>query len=637
MPPTALTTDPLLTPIRIRDLPLKNRIVMPPMGTGLDVDGRMSDAAIAYYRRRASGGVAAVTVEALLVDPATRGAEPRIDDDTYIPGLRRLVDALMPCDVAIGAQLLHPGRQVLTGRRVGPSAIPINRSSPPPQELSEIDIATVVEQFAHAAARAGKAGFHFVEIHGAHGYLLSDFVSPLANRRLDRYGGSLEGRGRLGREVVRAVRRRLPDMPLVYRVSADEGLPGGTGIDEAVAFARMLEDEGVDCISVSAGHWRALHLTLAPMSTPRGHLVSLAAEVKRAVGVPVIAVGRLDDAAAARRVIADGDADLVAIGRGLIADPDWPRKVAEDRAADIRPCIACNACVDLVGAGGELRCAVNPEVGRDHGWRIEPIPTPRRVVVVGGGPAGMEAARVARIRGHNVSLWEREAALGGKLEAAASAPSKREVLRFRDHQVRQIRSLGVEIHTSQAFGEDVLRRVRPDVVIVATGADALTPSIRGIESPQVADAQAYLCGDRPLGTGDHIVVVGGSATGCETAEALVAAGARVTILEMGPTIGAGIEAIARRRLVAALQRGGVTIVTRARVIAIDADVVHYEHDGACHAVRADEVALAVGWLPRRDLLRDVLRDQTTIVVGDARRPADFVAAVNSGADAGLAV
>lgn len=629
--------DPLFAPLQLGPLRLKNRIVMPPMGTGLDADGVMNDAAIAYYRRRAEGGTGTITVEALLVDPETRGPEPRIDDDRYVPWLRRLVDELRPYDVTIGAQLLHPGRQVLAGRLVGPSAISLNSAAPEPHALTIPEIEAIVAQFADGAARAVVAGYDFIEIHAAHGYLPSDFLSPLANRRDDAYGGDLERRARFPREILRAIAERCPGVPVIFRLSADEGLPGGTQVEDAIAVAQWLEADGVACISVSAGHWKALQITLAPMFVPRGHLVALAGRIKRELTVPVIAVGRLDQPDDARAALTRGDADLVAIGRGLIADPDWAQKVEAGRPDQVRPCIACNACVDLVGMGGELRCAVNPAAGRDERWSIEPALVPRRVAVVGSGPAGMEAARIARLRGHDVSLWERASRLGGKLEAAASAPSKREVLLFRDYEVGVLAELGVALHAGVDVTPEVLDAVDPDVVVLATGADVLVPPIPGLEGPAVCDAQALLSGEVSVRPGERVIVIGGSATGCETAELLAAEGAAVTIVEMAPVVGNGIEAITRRHLLRELRAAGVTILTHARVVGFDGDAVRYVHEDVTQSIEADRVALAVGWRPRGGQLADVFGDRQVVVVGDASSPADFVAAVNAGADVGLAI
>jgi len=636
-------TELLFTPFEIAGLRLPNRIVMPAMGTGLpEHDGTCNDATIAYYRRRAAGGVGMLTIEASLVSPDAYGVGPelRLHGEEYIPGLRRLVEALRPYEIPIGIQLWHPGRQTLLGTPIAPSPVPLSSRTPIPHELTRDEIHTLVDYYALSAWVSQEAGFDFVEIHGAHCYLPCEFISPLSNLRTDEYGGPLENRARFPLEIVDAVRERCgADFPVMYRISGAEGAEGGFEVEDAAAVCALLEEAGVCAISVSAGNWYALHQTIGPMFLPRGFLVSLAATIKRSVSVPVIAVGRLDEPSLAEQVLADGDADLIAIGRALIADPDFPRKVQEGRLAEIRPCISCNACVDLVANAKQARCAVNPEVGRDDTWLIEPAAPPRRVMVVGSGPAGMEAARIARLRGHDVSIWERDAELGGKLDVASRAPSKALVLSFRDYQARIIRELGVEIHTGVEIDADTISKAAPDVVLVATGADPLVPPIPGIGGPTVIDAQEILHDRVTVAPGERFAVIGGSATGCETAEWLIAAGAEVTIVEMLPTVGQGIELITRRHLLADLRKQGVTILTKAKVTRIEPDAVLYERtdDGEQGSLAVDRVATAVGWTPRGASLADLVVGPEVVVLGDAAHPGDFVSAVNAGADAGLRV
>ena len=642
MPTSAATTRDatrvLFTPFDLAGLRLKNRLIMAPMGTCLDEGGHITDATIAYYRRRAEGGVGTITVEGVLVSADTEGPEPKISGPEYLPGLRRLVEALRSYDLTVGVQLMHPGRQVVHGPTVAPSPVPLNSHAPIPHELTEPEIADIVEDYAKAADLAREAGFDFVEVHGAHGYLPSNFLSPLDNRRSDSYGGSLENRARFSLEVARAIIATVgPEMPLVWRINGDDGMPGGLTIDETVEVSQWLEEAGVAAISVSAGTWHTLHVTLAPMFVPRGHMVEYAAAVKRAVNVPVIAVGRLDDPELAAKVVADGDADLVLLGRALIAEPDWPVKVEEGRFNELRPCIACNACVDLVGRGERARCSVNPEAGRELEWQVVPTAESRRVMVIGSGPAGMEAARIARIRGHDVSIWERAEQLGGKLEVAGLAPSKREVLRFRDHQSNRLAELGVDIHLNSEVTPEVVTAEAPDVVIVAIGAEPIVPPIPGIGASMVHDAQQLLRGDVSVAPGERVVVIGGSATGCETAEHLTGEGAEVTIIEMRPGVGFGIEAITRRHLIRELKRSGVQMLTGAKVIMIEDDHVLYEADGETRSVPADRVALALGFRPAGNALAEQIEAPQVLILGDASRPADFVSAINAGADAGLAV
>jgi len=627
----------LFDPVRLGPLTLRNRLVMAPMGTCLDNGGHITDDTVAYYVRRAQGGVGTITVEGCLVSPDTVGPEPRICADEYLPGLRTLVGALAPYDVTVGVQLMHPGRQVVEGPSVAPSPVPLNSVSPVPHELTAAEIAVIVAQYARAARYAREAGFAFVEVHGAHGYLPSNFLSPQHNHRTDAYGGPVENRARFSVEVARAIVAAV-DLPLVWRLNGTDAEPGGFGLDDAVTTARMMQDAGAAAISVTSGTWLTLQETLAPMSVPRGHMRALAAAVTAAVDVPVMAVGRLDDPAVAAEVVEKEEADLILLGRGLIAEPDWPLLVRDGRLDELRPCIACNACVDLVGRGERARCSVNPEVGRERTWEIVPAPTPRRVMVVGSGPAGLEAARVARLRGHEVSLWERDAELGGKLEVAGLAPSKHEVLRLRAHQAQRLAAVGVEIHTSSPVSAETVAAVAPDVVVVATGATSLVPPIPGIDGPTVHDAQALLRGEIAVPAGARVVVVGGSATGCETAELLASRGAEVTVVEMQRSVGRGIEAITRRQIVRTLKREGVRIRTGATVVGIEPGWVHWrEGDGTERAVEADLVALAIGWRPTGAAFAGSLGAVEVRVLGDADAPGDFVRAVNAGADAGLAV
>ena len=632
-------TRSLFEPVSLGPLRLRNRLMMAPMGTCLDEDGFITDATIAYYRRRAEGGVGSIAVEGCLVSPYSEGPEPHISSEAYLPGLTKLVDTLKPYGVTVGVQLMQPGRQVLAGVAKAPSPIPLNSHAPVPHVLTTAEIAEIVGDYARATELAMRAGFDFVEVHGAHGYLPSNFLSPRDNRRTDEYGGPLENRARFALEVAEAILDAGGgSCPLVWRLNGDDAIPGGFGIDEAVIVSQWLEAQGVHAISVSAGTWHTLHVTLAPMSVPRGHLLGYASAIKRAVDIPVIAVGRLDDPELAGDVVTSGVADIVLLGRTLIAEPDWPRKVQERRFDELRPCIACNACVDLVGKGDRARCSVNPEVGRELTWAVERAPVSRKVMVIGSGPAGMEAARIARLRGHDVSIWERDSQLGGKLEVAGLAPSKREVLRFREYQSRVLGELGVDIRLGMSVTPRHIEQARPDVVLVATGADPLIPPIPGIGSAHVHDAQEFLKESIAFEPGERIAVVGGSATGCEAAEILVEHGALVSILEMRGAIGHGIENITRRELIRTLRRKGVEILTRATVVMIDPDQVIYETpDGEQLATPADQVALAIGWRPRGVAEIGELHGIEVVVLGDATQPGDFVAAINAGADAGLAI
>jgi 2,4-dienoyl-CoA reductase (NADPH2) len=633
----AMAPSALFAPLEIAGVRLRNRVMMAPMGScQSDDDGFVTDQTVAYYRRRAEGGVGAITVEAALIAPETHGHEPGLHGPEFIPGLRRVADVIKANDAAVGIQLMHPGRQVTSGPCVAPSPVPMNSMAPIPEELSVPDIQRIVGLYADAAHRAQEAGFQYVEVHGAHGYLPSDFLSPVVNLRTDEYGGDFDRRVRFVREVAQTIVDAV-DIPLFWRLSAEELRAGGFSVGDQLRVATMLQSTGVACISVSGGTWHTLGVTVAPMSVPRGHMLDYAAQFKAQLDIPVIAVGRLDDPALAERVVADGTADVVLLGRGLLADPDWARKAQEGRSEDIRPCIACNACVDLVGRGRDLRCAVNPETGRESTWIVKAALEPLDVMVVGSGPAGMTAARLARERGHRVSIWERDAKLGGKIDVASRAPSKTEVRRFIEHDGRELVQLGVEIHLKTEVDRAIVEARDPDVVVLASGADPLFPPMPGIDGTNVVDAQALLYGRVALPENAHVAIIGGSATGCETAELLLQSGVHVTILEMAGSIGNGIENITRRRIVRGLRDDGADILTGARVTAIEADRVVYETSRGSDSVAASTVALAVGWHPRGEQLAAALRGRRVIVVGDAHSPGDFVAATSAGGLAALTV
>lgn len=636
---TTTTATGLFDPIEIAGVRLANRLMMAPMGScQSDEAGYITDQSIAYYRRRAQGGVGAITVESVLVDPETRGHEPRLHGPEFVPGLRRVAEAISQEGVVPGLQLMHPGRQVMSGAAKAPSPVPLNSIAPPPDELTEAEIEQIFEQYVRAAMFAEEAGYAYVEVHGAHGYLPSDFLSPVVNRRADRYGGDAERRRRFVTELAAAISDAVA-IPLFWRLSAEEHRPGGYTIDDQIEVALALQAAGVKCLSISAGTWHALGVTIAPMYVARGHMVEYAAQVKQAVEIPVIAVGRLDDPTLAASVLAEGAADIILLGRGLLADPDWPRKVREGRLEELRPCIACNACVDLVAVGKDVRCAVNPETGRELTWRCEPTDRVRRVMVIGAGPAGMELARLARLRGHDVSVWEREQSSGGKLDVASRAPSKAEVRRFHDFETQALRRLGVEVHTGVEVDAGLVAEQDPDVVVIASGADPLLPAIEGIDQAIVVDAQELLLDRLRADPGRSVVVVGGSATGCETAELLVQRRAKVTMVEMLGSVGQGIEQITRRKLVGELRRAGVLILTRHQVVRIEPGQVICRslEDGAEVAVEADIVALATGWSPRGAALAATLGQREVVVIGDADSPGDFVAATGAAARVALAL
>jgi len=481
----------LFEPGRIGTMTLKNRIAMAPMGTQMYADGFVTEQLKDYYEARARGGVGLITIDHLKISyPVGAGKKntARIDDDKFIPGLSQLLEVVHRHGAKMVAQLGHMGpADILSGTRQPLAASPLMRQAdythPPasvvdyaePRAMTNEEIAHTTRQFAEAAIRAKKAGFDAVQVHTANRYLLASFVSPYWNRRRDEYGGSLENRARFPLEVVRAVREAVgADFPIVCRVNGEErDVEGGISIELAAQFARLLEAAGVDAIDVSSMHPHS------PEYAP-GFNVAAAHAIKKSVGIPVIVAGRLDPERG-ERVLAEGSADFICIGRPMIADPWLPTKAAEDRMEDVVPCVYCVNCLAV-----DRECTVNPTWGKERSLAIVPASRRRKVVVVGGGPGGMEAARVAALRGHDVSLYEKESALGGQLRLASLL--REEYERLVSYLGAQLGKLGVKVALGTAVDADFVRSLQPDAVIIATGAVSCPPAIAGMDSPNVITA-----------------------------------------------------------------------------------------------------------------------------------------------------
>jgi len=505
----------LFEPIALRGVVVPNRIVMPSMTTRLATpEGAVTSELIRYYEARAEGGTGLVTVE--MCSPARAGRhrnhELGILHDRFLPGLQELTSRLKATGARLAIQIGHAGghtREDVTGvPPVAPSALPhqvqeVDVRTVVPLELTREGIRGIVTAFAQAAERAKRAGFEVVEIHGAHGYLIAQFLSPLDNHRTDEYGGSLPNRARVALEVLEACRARVGDFPLIFRFSADEYAPGGLTLDEARELAPWLVGAGADALHVTGGCYRSRPsgaLMIPPMGYAEATFLHLARAIKACVAVPVIAVGRLHDPALAERLLTEGQADMVALGRQLIADPGWPQKVREGRTDEIRPCVACNTCVDGMREGARLQCLVNPLAAREPEFELRPASRPRSVLVIGGGPAGMEAARLLALRGHRVTLVERERELGGQLRLAAKAPVFQNVetdaavlLRLVAFLTRQLAKAGVDVRLGRAATAELVQELRPEVIVLATGASyrgPLDPIIRHLLGSRWARARA---------------------------------------------------------------------------------------------------------------------------------------------------
>jgi 2,4-dienoyl-CoA reductase-like NADH-dependent reductase (Old Yellow Enzyme family)/thioredoxin reductase len=544
----------LMQPGKINQMLTRNRIVMSSAITNTDApDGRVTDQTIAYYVERGRGGAGIVNTGYNFICQRGRAGIYQMStaSDDMIPSMRSLTDAFhaAAAGARIGSQLSHAGRQ--TSRHTigmqpeAPSPIigplPTGHAMDVPEEMSIARIHEVVNDFAQAARRSKEGGFDLVEVHAAHGYLLSQFISPYSNIRTDAYGGSLENRLRMVLETLEAVRGAVgPDYPVGVRLNGDDMVDGGYTLDEYQVVAQLIERSGfVDYISVSAGqhHPDAVATMVAPMAMPIGFLEYLGAGIRSVVDkVPVFIVGRIKDPVFAEGILERGSADFVIMTRALMADPELPNKVKEDRLDDVRPCIACmQGCTDRTWSQLDLTCLTNPAAGREREWAdLKPAQVRKRVLVVGGGPAGMEAARVAALRGHDVTLWERDQQLGGAARLASIPPRREEFADLPRWLIGQIQKAGVKIEMGRAAGADAVREFAPDVLIAATGARVEIPEhIPGWNLPQVTTVREVLSGQ--VQAGERVLVVGYETQAVETAEWLAEQGKTVYLISAHPT------------------------------------------------------------------------------------------------------
>lgn len=632
----------LFEPISIRGMQLKNRYVMPPMVTNYaEEDGAVTQRLIDYHVARARGGVGLIIVEASYIRSDGRGFvnEVGIHKDDLIPGLKRLVDEVHNAGAKIAIQMIHAGRQTssaVTGvQPIAPSAVCCPVIQEIPRELTTKEIRQLEDDFAAAARRAKEAGFDAVEVHGAHGYLIAQFLSPFTNRRLDEYGGGLDGRARFAVEVVRKVRDTVgPDFPILFRISGAEYVEGGLTLTQTRAITPMLIEAGVDAMHVSAGNYAtAGGIVVAPMEVEQAVLAPLARGIKEVSSVPVIVVDRLHDPFIAEQVLQLGQADMIAIGRALLTDPELPNKAQRGEFDEILTCISCNqACIGYLFQQQAISCLLNPACGRERDFAIVPTSSPKKVVVIGGGPAGLEAARVAALRGHDVTLLEEDSRLGGQF-FLASVPHRKQILATAlGWMIRHAYAAGAKIELGvKATADSVIQR-SPDAVIIASGGVPIVPKVSGIDRDEVVIAGDVLLGLAPV-QGTNVLVVGGGLVGVDVAEFLAVQGKRITIMDMLDSIAADMEQYRRYWVMKSLEEHGTQFLTKTTLKEITRDGVIVERDGRQESLgRFDTIVIATGYRATGPSLAQQLQGRVPEVhtIGDAVDPRTAVEAIYEG-------
>lgn len=637
-----METKSLFKPINIGKLTLENRLIMAPMETNMaSPDGAVTEQMIAYYSERAAGGLGMITVEFTCVDRSDGLActpQLSLDNPHLTAGHSRLVDAIHSYGVPVCLQLHHAGRQttpsILGGKQpIGPSEFdsPIYRVGP--VAATEDDIQRLIKAFGRAAGYARTAGYDAIELHGAHGYLLGQFLSPLTNKRDDNWGGDFDRRLNFARAVIKAIRARIGDMPLIYRLSADELYEGGLTIEDTAKIAPHLVAAGIDALHVSTGIAERVDANVEPMHMPDGWRLPYAKRIKQSVNVPVIAVGVIRTPETAAGAINDGSADIIALGRALLADPYWALKAKTGQAENIRPCTSCNWCIDRLVKLHPVGCAENPRVGHELDSPMKKKDRSKEAIVVGAGPGGIVAALMLQGAGYTTNLFEMRDFLGGGLLASGLPPGKDKLLRYRDFLISRLAQSDVKVTMNHAPGATEIIEKNPDLVVLATGARIRPLSIKGSDLPHVAQAYAVTMKEVEIGNGS-IVVLGGGETGCEVADMALAKGCKVVLVSrsLPRQLARDSEAIYRRHLVQKLRANpNIEFIFESQVIEITEQGVRVRlNDGAERLVEADQVLSALG----RDTgspLSDVLRaaDIKTVTIGDAYKIARIGEAVEA--------
>jgi len=611
----------------------------------IENDGSYSDKTIEHYRLRAAGGPSMIIVEAHGVAPEgiVSRHQARIYDDRFIDGLSRIVTVIKAEGSIPAIQIHHAGRQVpariIKRKPFAPSTLPCPAIKGDVEPLTIEGIHKIIRQFGDAAERAIQAGFELIEIHGAHGYLINQFLSRFSNIREDEYGKGIAGRARFAREIIREVRGRVgKDFPISFKISAQEFVPDGLTTEETISILKLIVTEGVDIVQVSAGNDATPEWICQPMFMKKACLVDSAEKIKAALkDIPIMVVGRINDPLIAEAIISEGKADLVCMGRGLLADPELPRKAQEGRLDDIRICIACNTCMQSIFRKGRIECLVNPSLGREKEMEIHPTSSPKNIMVIGGGPGGLNVASTLAKRGHNVFLYEKESVLGGQLILGSVSVYKKEMLHLIDFLKKQIKKYNVTCHMKSEVNIDMIKEINPDVVIIATGSIPYKPPVDGINLPIVATVPEIFNGVKTVMK--DVIIIGGGATGCEVALELSERGIHVIIVEQLPNIGTQIEAITKKIILEKLRKNSVRILTEHRLSKVSEKGAYVTDKNGNHVfLKGDKVIIAVGNSPNNSLFEEVKQIKKEVYqIGDCLEVRSAKEAIYEGAYIGISI
>jgi len=634
-----------LSPGKIGTLELKNRAVFPPMGSGFpNLDGTVSKRLIDYHVRRVQGGCGMNIVEIASVHytsqgPAILGAY----DDKFIPGLSELASAIKNAGGVACLQIWHGGRQTsgnsFNGQPWAPSSIPCPLICETPHSMTSDEVKEVISSYGDAALRAKKAGFDAIEIHGAHGYLIDCFLNPYSNTRTDEYGGPLANRARFGCEVIKDVRSKVgDDYPVLMRMSASENVSGGIVLQDAIEAAKLYEAAGIDALDISQGCYGAMPYTVPPYYYPIGVNVYNASQIKKNTSIPMIVAGRITTPDLAEEILSSGKADFVSLGRIQLADPDFVKKTIEDRVDDIVKCVSCDqGCVERMFQGFGASCVFNPHTGREGDYTVEPAENKKKVLVIGGGPGGLEAARVASERGHDVTLFEKSVKLGGQYLLAGFAPHKAVFGEAAVHMGYRAQKAGVDVKLYTTATPERIKALNPDVVIVATGSDPAMPPIPGIKNSNVFEARSVIATESYV-SAEKVVVIGGGLVGLEAAEILTGQGKNVSIVEMLDEIGKDLEMYIKPYSIGFITKHNIPTYVKSKCVEIGDNYVLIEREGEQQKLECGAVIMATG-ARSNTTVADMVKDlgYECHVVGDAVKPSKVLDAIWAGNEIGRTI